>query len=301
VTSWIVRRWSRYGHERLYAQTPGGTALGYLDLKTGRFHADDLSNLPLLEEAINDHLASRYGAASSGNFGWAPTSGAVGAASPAAREPSSACAVPVWTDISGVRPGSAAREQAVAARAAQGRFTGFLARVFDVRIEERAWRIGADGEEAVAAQIATLGPQWRVLHAVRVGQRDADIDHVLVGPAGVFTVNAKNHPNASVWVGGDTFIVNGQRVPYVRNSRHEASRASRLLTEHVGFPVPVVGVIAVVGAHRGFTVKQQPRDGAVVVVARRRLAGYLRGLPARLDARQVEAIGDIARRSTTWC
>jgi hypothetical protein len=153
----------------------------------------------------------------------------------------------------------------------------------------------------VAAQIATLGPQWRVLHAVRVGQRDADIDHVLVGPAGVFTVNAKNHPNASVWVGGDTFIVNGQRVPYVRNSRHEASRASRLLTEHVGFPVPVVGVIAVVGAHRGFTVKQQPRDGAVVVVARRRLAGYLRGLPARLDARQVEAIGDIARRSTTWC
>jgi hypothetical protein len=75
VTSWIVRRWSRYGHERLYAQTPGGTALGYLDLKTGRFHADDLSNLPLLEEAINDHLASRHGAASSGNFGWAPTSG----------------------------------------------------------------------------------------------------------------------------------------------------------------------------------------------------------------------------------
>lgn len=45
------------------------------------------------------------------------------------------------------------------------------------------------------------------------GAADADIDHVLVGPAGVFTVNAKHHPSASVWVGGDTFIVNGQRVP----------------------------------------------------------------------------------------
>lgn len=286
-----MRRWARYGHERLYAETPGGTALGYLDVKTGRFHSDDLSNLPLLEAAIKEHLASRHGAASSD---------AIGSVQTVTREPSSADPAPAWTDISATRPGSAARERAVAARAAQGRFTGFLARVFDVRTEERAWRIGADGEEAVAAQIVTLGPQWRALHAVRVGQRNADIDHVLVGPAGVFTVNAKNHPHASVWVGGDTFMVNGRRVPYVRNSRHEAGRASRLLTEQAGFPVDVVGVIAVVGAHRGFTVKQQPRDGAVVVVARRRLAAYLQRLPARLDARQVEAIGDVARRSSTW-
>lgn len=285
-----MRRWARYGHERLYAETAGGTSLGYLDLKTGRFHSDDLSNLPLLEAAIDDHLASRRGAASSG---------AVSVEPPVVRE-TSVDPAPAWADISAARPGSAAREQAVAARAAQGRFTGFLARLFDLRTEERAWRIGADGEEAVAAQIARLGPQWRVLHAVRVGQRDADIDHVLIGPAGVFTVNAKNHPNASVWVGGDTFMVNGQRVPYVRNSRHEARRASRLLTEQVGFPVDVGGVIAVVGAQRGLTVKEQPRDGAVVVVARRRLARYLQKLPTRLDARQVEVIGDVARRSTTW-
>lgn len=59
MTSWIVRRWARYGHERLYAETPGGTALGYLDLTTGRFHSDDLSNLPLLKAAINEHLASQ--------------------------------------------------------------------------------------------------------------------------------------------------------------------------------------------------------------------------------------------------
>lgn len=57
MTDWIVRRWARYGHERLYAETPGGTALGYLDLKTGRYHSDDLNNLPLLEKAIGDHLA----------------------------------------------------------------------------------------------------------------------------------------------------------------------------------------------------------------------------------------------------
>lgn len=169
-----------------------------------------------------------------------------------------------------------------------------------MRTDERAWRVGADGEEAVAAQLAKLGPEWRVLHAVRVGERGSDIDHVVIGPGGVFTVNAKHHPNTSVWVGGDTFMINGQRVPYIRNSRYEARRAARLLAEQVGFPVDVVGIVTVVGAHKGFTVKKQPEDGAVIVVPRRRITHYLRTLSLRLQPPQIEAIYEVARRSTTW-
>lgn len=56
MTDWIVRRWKRFGHDRLYASTPGGTDLGYLDVASGRFHSDDLSNLPLLRRAIEEHL-----------------------------------------------------------------------------------------------------------------------------------------------------------------------------------------------------------------------------------------------------
>lgn len=298
MTDWVVRRWARYGHERLYTETPGGTAFGYLDLKTGRYHSDDLSNLPLLEKAISDHLAGQQ-----------PVSGQPPIAAP---EPISNSAIESsepqshevverpWDDISATVAGSAAREQAVAARAAQGRFKGFLARALDVKAEERAWRIGADGERAVAEQLAKLGPEWRVLHAVRVGERGSIIDHVLISPAGAFTVNAKHHPNTSIWVGGDTFMVNGQRVPYVRNSRHEARRAARLLTEQAGFPVEAVGIIAVMGAHKGFTVRKQPEDGAVVVIQRRRISQYLRRLPRQLTARQIDAIYDVAIRSTTW-
>jgi hypothetical protein len=302
MTEWIVRRWARYGHERLYTGTPGATALGYLDLKTGRYHSDDLSNLPLLEKAIGDHLAAQQVAVQPAEVAEPDAAQAVETVA-AVVEESPAAEVTVaseWVDISGARAGSAAREQAIAARAAQGRFKGFLARAFDVKTDERAWRIGADGEEAVAAQIAKLGPEWRVLHAVRVGERGSDIDHVLIGPAGVFTVNAKHHPNASVWVGGDTFMVNGQRVPYIRNSRHEAGRAARLLTEQVGFPVDAVGIVAVVGAHKGFTVKKQPEDGTVIVVPRKRISQYLRKLSPRLQPREIEAIYEVARRSTTW-
>lgn len=95
-------------------------------------------------------------------------------------------------------------------------------------------------------------------------------------------------------------MVNGQRMPYVRNSRHEARRASRLLTERAGFPVAAIAVIAVMGAHKGFTVKKQPEDGAVVVVQRRRISQHLVKRPQQLTVREVDAIYEVARRSTTW-
>jgi hypothetical protein len=196
--------------------------------------------------------------------------------------------------------GAAARERALAERAAQGRVRHVLARIVGAHTDERAWRIGADGEQAVADQLTKLGPQWRVLHAVRVGEHGSDIDHVAIGPGGVFTVNAKHHPDKSIWVGGDTFLVNGRPVPYIRNSRHEARRAARLLTEQAGFPVETTGVIAVMGAHRGFTVKKQPEDGEVLVVPRKRIAQLLLKTSPRLTDRQTQAIFEVARRSSTW-
>jgi len=299
VTQWVIRRWARYGHERLYAETPGGTALGYYDVKTGRYHSDDLSNLPLLERAISDHREVTGSEPVDGSP--SPPLAAAPESAPIAKPPDPAPdrTEPTWFDISTTRAGAAARERAIAEREAAPVRTA-LARLLGVRNDERAWRIGADGEEAVAAQLAKLGPAWHVLHAVRVGERGSDIDHVVIGPGGVFTVNAKHHPQANIWVGGDTFMVNGQRVPHVRNSRHEARRASRLLTERTGFPVAVTGIIAVMGAHRGFDVKEQPRDGAVVVVQRKRISQYLLGRPSVLSEREIGAVYEVARRSTTW-
>jgi hypothetical protein len=133
-----------------------------------------------------------------------------------------------------------------------------------------------------------------------VRERGSEIDHVVIGPAGVFTLNAKHHPRTSVWVGGDTFMVNGQQVPCIRNSWHEVRRAARLLTEQAGFPVAVTGLIAVMGAHNGLTVKEQPKGGAVVVVQRKRLSQHLSNLPATLTPREIDAVYEVARRSTTW-
>jgi hypothetical protein len=196
-------------------------------------------------------------------------------------------------------PGEQARRQAVLAREAAP-MRSVLARLVGVHNEERAWRIGADGEELVGRSLARLvrkDPRWRVLHSVPVGERGSDIDHVVIGPGGVFTLNSKHHPDARIWVAGNTFVVNGARQPYIRNSRHEAQRAARLLTAACGFDVPATGVVVPVRVDR-IDIREQPAD--VQVMDRQALVRWLRRLSVVLDDTAVEAVHAQARRLSTW-
>jgi hypothetical protein len=92
-------------------------------------------------------------------------------------------------------------------------------------------------------------------------------------------------------------MVNGQRQPYLRNSRHEAERASKLLAAATGLPVVVTGVVVVVGVD-DLVIKQAPGD--VHVVSRMRLVKWLQAHPEMLDATTIEAVFQTARRTTTW-
>lgn len=173
--------------------------------------------------------------------------------------------------------------------------------LFDLtgRREARAWRHGALGEESVASELWRLARPgaWRYVHSVPVGIRGSDIDHVLVGPGGVLTINTKAHRGANIWVGGTTLMVNGYKQPYVRNSRHEAARASRLLSAATGIPVTAHAVIVLVDP-RTITIRSAPAD--VTITTRHRLRGWATSLPTILSPEQVEAIFNQARRSTVW-
>lgn len=206
-------------------------------------------------------------------------------------------------DLAANRPGQAARQRADAEwqkRRTEKPIRAVLGRFFDIHTDERAWRIGADGEEIVGRElldIAQRDPRWRFLHAVPVGDRGVDIDHVAIGPGGVFTINAKHHPNARIWVGGGTFMVNGQRLPYIRNSRYEAQRAARLLSRAARTPVPAFGMIVPVRTGR-LTVKTPPVG--VVVIPRVDLTRWMLSLPVIVSLPQIHAIFEAARRPSTW-
>ncbi len=100
----------------------------------------------------------------------------------------------------------------------------FLPRAFNVKTDERAFRVGANSEETVGARLEKLEKHgWHVLRSIPVGKGESDLDHLLISSGGVFTVNTKNYPGKQVWVGQHSVKVNGHSTRYLPIACYEAS------------------------------------------------------------------------------
>ena len=146
---------------------------------------------------------------------------------------------------------------------------------------------------SVTAMLNQLGEGWHAIHHVAIGDLGNTIDHVVVGPAGVFTITAKEHPD--VRVEGSTVTVAGQRQPYVRACQHEGLRATKLLSAVVGRPVMVTPILAITGR---LSLGIQPVD--VMVLETRSLVRHLSRLSPQLTDLQVQAVLVAAQRTSTW-
>lgn len=101
---------------------------------------------------------------------------------------------------------------------------------------------GADGEKAVAEILRGLPPLFTVLHDLQVPDSKANIDHLVIGPSGVFVVDAK-HWSQPLRV-GDGMVFRG-RYPIRKELdtvAWEAGRAAAVLG------VPVHPVLCFVGS-----------------------------------------------------
>ncbi|WP_291382243.1 nuclease-related domain-containing protein [Demequina sp.] len=282
MTDITITRWTKYGHRRGYATAADGAKLGWIDLKTGAVTIEDGADAVAVTAALE---------------AWGGTPAPAATASEPTPEPT-------WTDLATRRPGQLVREQAAVAWESskdRSKILAYGARVFNVHTDERAWRVGADGEEAVGARLEKLRDRgWYLLHSVPVGKKDSDIDHVAIGPGGAFTLNTKNHPGGKIWVAKYQMRVNGHVVPYLRNASHEATRASKLLTKAAGFEVSVRSCVVVLTGSivPEVNIKQMPDD--VMVLDRMDVPRWFKKRPAVLTPEQVEAIYAAARRSDTW-
>ena len=108
-------------------------------------------------------------------------------------------AVPEPPIEAGVAGGSARREYERRSNAREervrtrfGRLGGVVLAITDEPRATRAWAKGARGEEKLAAALEGI-EGLRALHDRRVPRSPANIDHILVSPAGVFVVDAKNY------------------------------------------------------------------------------------------------------------
>lgn len=84
------------------------------------------------------------------------------------------------------------REERV--RSAHPRLGGLILALSDEPQSTQAWLRGAVGEEKLARRLDALTEQGaKVLHDRRIPGSRANIDHLVIGPAGVFVIDAKRY------------------------------------------------------------------------------------------------------------
>jgi hypothetical protein len=161
--------------------------------------------------------------------------------------------------------------------------------------DARSWFYGAIGELEVARLLDRLDDSWTVLHAVPVGSGDTDIDHVLIGSRGVFTINTKNHSGRRIWATGTGFSVDGRTQRYIHASLHEAGRASDLISGSAGLRVPVTPLLVVVDPA---AITGTWPD--VLVLPANGLLRWLKRQPRAFADDTVAEIVQAAARRSTW-
>jgi hypothetical protein len=145
----------------------------------------------------------------------------------------------------------------------------FLISRFVLPLVERHDR-GAKGEEQVGGLLEGLGSRgWHVVHDASLGR--GNVDHIAIGPGGVFTVETKSHPGP-VRVGRLHGGVLGQ-------AQAQRKAIEGIVGEHVE-PLVVFS--------RAWVDRPLSRRKGVRVVPARMLLSYLDRQPERLSAEAVE-------------
>jgi hypothetical protein len=126
------------------------------------------------------------------------------------------------------------------------------------------------------------------VEADRPGSR-ANLDHLVIGPGGVFVIDSKYRgrlqldPTGRLWHGRYSLA------PTLRAVSFEADRAAQVLTD------PGVVVVPVVAVHGARVPWGKVVVEGVPVVPARRLPSMLRQLPAVLGPERVAAVASQAR------
>lgn len=297
-------RWRRFGNDRLYVRSRYGADLGWWDLATDEGHPDHPLLAAELEKVVRD-WKDREGVPPRPVLREVPAvqsspesaSETTGPRRAAGFVPDVRAEVAAPADLLTNRAGEQLMRRE-AAEAAAGMHAG--RRFLDPAPAESGWSVGAAGEQLVADELrklSELDPRWGFINSIPVNAKGTDIDHLVIGPGGVFTINTKHHRDAKIWVAGDMLMVNGGKTWYVGNARKEAVRATARLYGATGLRVTAWGMVVPVGA-ASITIKESPAD--VVVVNRRRIVSFFQNVPAVLDKSAVLQLFEAARDSRTW-
>jgi hypothetical protein len=155
-----------------------------------------------------------------------------------------------------------------------------------------AWRRGAAGERRTARLLDPLERHgWAVLHDLALPGSRANIDHLVIGPGGMFVIDSK-HYRGRLQLDGSGRLWHGRYplAPTLRTVDYEADQAAQVLVDP-----DVVVVVPIVAVHGAQVPWGKVVTQGVPVVAAKRLPSMLRQLPGVLGPERVAWLADQAR------
>jgi hypothetical protein len=165
--------------------------------------------------------------------------------------------------------------------------------------DAQPWFVGALGEIEVGKQLERLGPEWFVRHSVPIGAGTTDVDHLLIGPAGVFAMNTKHHRGHRIWVGDRVLRINTTNTTHLAAAISEARNVENRLRRKCGIGIKTVSVIVVVGAS-GIKDIRSPENRRPSVIPSRDLVRWLNSLPEQLSPSELGLVRLAAEEPDTW-
>ena len=255
-----VRRWRRYGADRLFVTQESGARVGSVDLQSGEVVVDD----PVLEDRLR-RAAQEFLRADVAELVLP-----VPSRTSEALEPADQAALEAW--LGNDRDSNDALDLS-GGRAERGS-----------PLRARLERLAAEG--------------WQVVHDVPLGRQGSLVAHLLFGPGGIFTIAEHKLAGRHVRLDGRVIEVDGESASYLRDARLEAQRTHALLVAAGCASITVRSVVVIQGELE-IAARQDPL-APTLVVPRHVVPAVFRAMPTVLGPERVAALAHVARQRATW-
>ncbi|MBG6213397.1 MAG: NERD domain-containing protein [Cryobacterium sp.] len=162
---------------------------------------------------------------------------------------------------------------------------------------ELGWLRAAQAEIVVGDILARLPDGYSVYHSLPIRNTAFWVDHLVVGPGGIFSINSKTHWDRDLTGSPRSIPIGEHAMPYLRDPRFESAQITALLAAEMPAATVVQAMIVLVNPHKILLAR---KPDTVTVIDAPRLRRWLVARPPVFTKQQQAALTAVIDDPATW-